>query len=128
MSVFWGPGEEALADRLVAAEPRVVKAPGGDVAALARRLRSQDVLVSSDSGARHVAVGIGLPTVGLFGPTDIPTATPPGGRHVTLTSPMECAPCQRLTCPLAENYCLTRVSPGQALDAVRGLVARELAR
>lgn len=126
--VFWGPGEEALADRLVAAEPRLVKAPGGDVAALARRLRAQDVLVSSDSGARHVAVGIGLATVGLFGPTDIPTATPPEGPHVTLTAPIECAPCQRLTCPLPENYCLTRVTPDEVLAAVRGLVVPGVGR
>jgi ADP-heptose:LPS heptosyltransferase len=116
--VFWGPGEEALADRLVAAEPRAVKAPGGDVAALARGLRAHDLLVSGDSGARHVAIGVGLPTVAFFGPTDIPTATPPEGGHRTLTSPIECAPCQRLTCPLAENFCLTRVTPEQAFEAV----------
>jgi heptosyltransferase-2 len=122
VTVFWGPGEEAHADAIVAAEPRVRKAPGGDVAALARRLRAHDVLVSSDSGARHVAVGAGLATVGLFGPTDIPTATPPAGPHATLTSPIACAPCQRLTCPLEENFCLTRVSAGQAFEEVVRLV------
>ena len=91
-------------------------------AALARRLRAHDVLVSSDSGARHVAVGAGLATVGLFGPTDIPTATPPEGPHRTLTSPIACAPCQRLTCPLEENFCLTRVSADQAFEEVVRLV------
>ncbi len=123
VTVFWGPGEEAAADRVVAAEPRAMKAPAGDVAALARRLRAHDVLVSSDSGARHVAVGAGVATVGLFGPTDIPTATPPTGPHIALTSPIACAPCQRLTCPLAENFCLTRVAPGEAFAAVVHLVA-----
>ena len=123
VTVFWGPGEEARADWVIAAEPRATKAPPGDVAALARRLRAHDVLVSSDSGARHVAVGAGVATVGLFGPTDIPTATPPRGPHLTLTSPIECAPCQRLTCPLSENFCLTRVLPGEVFAAVRQLVA-----
>ena len=123
VTVFWGPGEEPLADRLVQAEPRAVKAPGGDVAALARGLRAHDLLVSGDSGARHVAVGVGLPTVAFFGPTDIPTATPPEGTHRTLTSPIECAPCQRLTCPLAENFCLTRVTPEEALAAVSEALA-----
>ncbi len=119
VTVFWGPGEEALVDRLVAGEPRAIKASGGDVAGLARGLRAHDLLVSGDSGARHVAVGVGLPTVAFFGPTDIPTATPPEGGHRTLTSPIECAPCQRLVCPLAENFCLTRVTPEAALEAVR---------
>jgi ADP-heptose:LPS heptosyltransferase len=127
VTVFWGPGEEARADALVAAEPRVVKAPAGDVAALARRLRAHDVLVSSDSGARHVAIGAGVPTVGLFGPTDIPTATPPAGPHRALTSPIACAPCQRLVCPLAENFCLTRVTPALVHAAVRELVATRAA-
>lgn len=124
VTVFWGPGEEALADAIVAAAPRALKAPPGDVAALARRLRAHDVLVSSDSGARHVAVGAGIATVGLFGPTDIPTATPPEGPHVTLTSPIACAPCQRLVCPLAENFCLTRVSPGEVTLAVQRILDR----
>ncbi|MEO6462652.1 MAG: glycosyltransferase family 9 protein [Candidatus Eisenbacteria bacterium] len=123
VTIFWGPGEEARADQVVAAEPRARKAPPGDVAALARSLRAHDVLVSSDSGARHVAVGAGIATVGLFGPTDIPTATPPEGPHVTLTSPIACAPCQRLTCPLAENFCLTRVLPGDVFAAARQLIA-----
>jgi ADP-heptose:LPS heptosyltransferase len=122
VTVFWGPGEEKAADLVVAAEPRAFKAPGGDVAALARCLRAHDLLVSSDSGARHVAVGVGLPTVGLFGPTDIPTATPPEGPHVALTSPIACAPCQRLTCPLAENFCLTRVSPDEAFATAMRLL------
>jgi ADP-heptose:LPS heptosyltransferase len=122
-TVFWGPGEEPLADRLVRAEPRALKAPGGDVAALARGLRENDLLVSGDSGARHVAVGVGLPTVAFFGPTDIPTATPPEGDHRTLTSPIGCAPCQRLACPLAENFCLTRVTPEEALAAVADALA-----
>ena len=128
VTVFWGPGEEALADRLVALEPRVLKAPGGDVAALARRLRDHDLLVSSDSGGRHVAIGAGVPTVGLFGPTDIPTATPKEGPHVTLTSPIECAPCQLLVCPLAENFCLTRVLPGDVFAAAQARLAAGSAR
>jgi ADP-heptose:LPS heptosyltransferase len=128
VTVFWGPGEESLADRLVALEPRARKAPGGDVAALARRLRGHDLLVSSASGARHVAVGAGVPTIGLFGPTDIPTATPPEGPHATLTSPIACAPCQLLVCPLEENFCLTRVTPDAVFAAAVARLAAGSAR
>lgn len=126
VTVSWGPGEEALADRLVAAEPRAHKAPGGSVADLATRLAREDLLISSDSGARHVAVGLGIPTLGLFGPTDIPTATPPEGRHATLTHPMPCAPCQLTRCPLAENYCLTKVEPETVFETARRLLEQEI--
>jgi ADP-heptose:LPS heptosyltransferase len=122
VTVYWGPGEEALADRIVAAAPGAAKAPGGSIADLARRLLDEDLLVSTDSGARHVAVGLGRPTVGLFGPTDIPTATPPDGPHVTLTHEIECRPCQRLVCPLEANWCLVRVTPEAVFESMAELL------
>jgi heptosyltransferase-2 len=124
VTVYWGPGEEPLAERIVAAVPRAAKAPGGTIADLARRLLEEDVLVSTDSGARHVAVGVGVPTVALFGPTDIPTATPPEGPHVTLTHEIECRPCQRLVCPLEANWCLVRVTPERVLERVADVLGR----
>ena len=119
VTVFWGPGEEALADRVVGLAPGSTKAPGGSVLDLARGLAEHDVLVSTDSGARHVAIGLGVPTLGLFGPTDPRTATPPDGPHATLTHPIACAPCQRTECPLASNFCLSELDPAAVAAVAR---------
>jgi ADP-heptose:LPS heptosyltransferase len=105
--------------------PGVEVAPPGDVLALAERLRDYDLMISGDSGARHVAVAAGLRTLALFGPTDPWTATPPGGRHRWLRYPIACAPCQRTVCALRENHCLTRVSVAEVLAAARELVGRD---
>jgi ADP-heptose:LPS heptosyltransferase len=69
--VSWGPGEEALADRVVTASggtavrcfPTTLK----ELVELARRAR---LVVAGDTGPLHIACAVGTPVVALFGPTD----------------------------------------------------------
>jgi lipopolysaccharide heptosyltransferase I len=69
--VSWGPGEEPLADRVVAASAGAAvrcfptSLPG--FVELARRAR---LLVAGDTGPLHLACAVGTPVVALFGPTD----------------------------------------------------------
>jgi lipopolysaccharide heptosyltransferase I len=69
--VTFGPGEEDLAPRVVDAagnSPPVPIALGlGPLMALMRRAR---FVVSADTGPLHLAAALGVPVVGLFGPTD----------------------------------------------------------
>ena len=123
VTVFWGPGEEPLARAVAAALPGVTVAPPGDVRELAERLRGHDLLISGDSGARHIAIAAGVRTLALFGPTDPWTATPPGGRHRWLRYPIACAPCQRTRCELAANHCLGRVTPAEVLRVAAEMLA-----
>jgi heptosyltransferase-1 len=69
--VSWGPGEEPLADRVVAASDGAAvrcfptSLPG--FVELARRAR---LVVAGDTGPLHLACAVGTPVVALFGPTD----------------------------------------------------------
>lgn len=69
--VSWGPGEEPLADRVVAASGGAAvrcfptTLPG--FVELARRAR---LVVAGDTGPLHLACAVGTPVVALFGPTD----------------------------------------------------------
>jgi ADP-heptose:LPS heptosyltransferase len=69
--VTWGPGEEALADRVVAASGGAAERcfPTGlrQLVELARRAR---IMVAADTGPLHIACAVGTPVVGIFGPTD----------------------------------------------------------
>ena len=69
--VTWGPGEEALADRVVSASGGAAERcfPTGlrQLVELARRAR---VMVAADTGPLHIACAVGTPVVGIFGPTD----------------------------------------------------------
>src|SRR5262249_27957893 len=122
VTVFWAPGEEALADRITGLAPGATRASGGDVLALAQGLAGCDLLLSTDSGARHVAIGLGVPTLGLFGPTDTRSWTPPEGPHRTLTHPIACAPCHLTTCPLESNWCLSSLTPEDVLAEARAML------
>jgi heptosyltransferase III len=69
--VTWGPGEEALAGRVVAASDGAAELCFAttlrQLVELARRAR---VMVAADTGPLHLACAVGTPVVGVFGPTD----------------------------------------------------------
>ena len=64
-------------------------------------------VVSCDTGPMHLAVALGTPTLGLFGPSN-PRRTGPYGGEVIFSS-MDCSPCNRRKCPNPE--CMARIDP-----------------
>jgi len=86
--VSWGPGEEPLADRVVAASggaaARCFPTTLPGYVELARRAR---LVVAADTGPLHLACAIGTPVVGLFGPTDPARNGPFAAGDVALRAP-----------------------------------------
>lgn len=78
--------------------------------------------VSNDSGAMHVAAGLGCPVVAIFGPTD-ERSTRPLGAHAVLTAPVFCRPCLLRDCPI-DHRCMKRIDVGRAFEAVSVSLAR----
>jgi heptosyltransferase-1 len=69
--VLWGPGEEPLAESVIAASSgAAILAPPTRVPDLVALSRAATLVVSGDTGPLHIAVAVGTPTVSLFGPTD----------------------------------------------------------
>ena len=70
-AITFGPGEEELAARVVAASrtgaAQGVSLPLRSYFALARRAQ---VYVGGDTGPTHIAIAAGAPIVGIFGPTE----------------------------------------------------------
>ncbi len=86
--VVSGPGEEADADRVVAAaDGGAHRAPATSLASLAALLHGARVFVGGDSGPLHLACGVGCPVVGLYGPTDPVVNTPWNVPFVALARP-----------------------------------------
>lgn len=67
--VLWGPGEEALADR-VAASCAAVRAPPTSLDELAALMRACDLVVANDTGPMHLCVACETQTLGLFQSAD----------------------------------------------------------
>jgi heptosyltransferase I len=97
--VSWGPGEEALADRVVAASDgaaaRSLPTTLLDFVEIARRSR---LVVAADTGPLHLACAVGTPVVALFGPTDPARNGPFSREDVVIRRTPACAPCYSRTC------------------------------
>ena len=119
-----GPGEEGVAARVRAASGGAARIlPLEPLRAVASVLASCDAVVSNDGGILHMAVALGRPTVGVFGPTEPDIWFPYEGKgpFALVTHGVRCAPCHRHEC--AEMTCLDRVSPGEVFGRLEEVLA-----
>ena len=109
--VHCGPGDRAEARTIVrmAGHPSVQslageeRLPFGLAKALMRRAA---VLVTSDSGPRHIAAAFQVPTVVLFGSMD-PRLSRSDQPHLSeMRLDLPCSPCGRRVCPLVHHDCM----------------------
>lgn len=127
----WGPGEraavEACRDRMRA--PSLLAPPSGwqELGALLKRC---SLWIGNDSGPKHLAVALGVPTVTLFGPTHPRTWHPPDGPHAVVEADgLDCLHCNANICPLpGERHmrCMRDLSPERVLAAARPLLDRTI--
>ncbi len=96
---------------------------------LAATLSLCSACVANDSGPMHIAVAVGTPTIGIFGPGEeniwFPYTTAyPGGssKHIALRKDVPCHPCHLNVCNRAgDEYmeCMKLLSAGEVYDAVK---------
>ena len=99
--VLWGPGEEEIAEKVVAiaAHPRVVAIPRCTLRQMAALIEKMALLVTNDAAAKHMAVALGVPSLALHGPTDHRAWHPPDlGLHRVAIGQAPCAPCELTRC------------------------------
>lgn len=83
VAVFGGPGEEGAARPVIESVPadrRLDMVGRLDLLTAAACLRRCDLYVGNDSGLMHIAAAAGVPTLGLFGPSDDTFYAPWGER------------------------------------------------
>jgi heptosyltransferase-2 len=87
---------------------------------LAAILSLSSACVSNDSGAMHLAAAVGVPVVGIFGPTNDKATSPlprAGVPTEVVTTPVWCRPCMLRECPI-DHRCMTGIEPARVRDAV----------
>jgi len=88
-----------------------------DLRAFVGILSCTDALVANDSGAMHVGAALGIPTVGVFGPTNPDETRPVGRKAGFVRGVAECSPCRHAVCPI-DHRCLTSVAPSEVVETL----------
>lgn len=126
--VLWGPGEEPLADAVVAASSNAaIAAPPTTVVDLVALARAAALVVSGDTGPLHIATAVGTPTVSVFGPTD-PDRNGPWTKEDVAVSRYDRCGCHYDRRCHEERWCLADVSVAEVCAAVQRRLATERTR
>jgi ADP-heptose:LPS heptosyltransferase len=107
-----GPGEEAVTGTLRRLVPALKVMPPSGVTGLVAALARLGAVIGTDSGPRHIAAALGVPTFAWFGPTHPDHWQPPGASHGYWFSPLPCRGCDRTRCP--HWSCMPGLSPAEA--------------
>lgn len=124
--VMCGPAERDSARQIttLAGDARVVSLAEQPLSiglskACVRRTR---LVITTDSGPRHLAAGFDIPTVALFGSTDARWSINYNPREIRLREDVPCAPCAKRVCPLGHHRCMRDLAVTRVFGAARQLL------
>lgn len=80
-------------------------------------IRRSSLLITTDSGPRHLGTAFDVPVITLFGPTHQAWSETRHPRAVALQEQVPCGPCQRRVCPMGHHRCMRDLRPPRVLAA-----------
>ncbi len=120
--VLCGPNELETASKIVelAEDVRVQSAAAyqPSISLTMGCLARSSLLVTGDSGPRHLAAALDTPTVTLFGPTDPCWSHNYHRQDRWIQLELDCRPCAKRTCPLGHHRCMNDLAPHDVAAAV----------
>ena len=123
--VVGGKGEETDGDRIIDGKRGLNLAGKTSLIETAAIIEKSSVLLSGDSGVLHMGVGLGRPTVSLFGPGIAKKWATSGKRHIVINKSLSCSPCTRFgytpKCPI-NTKCLVDITVSEVALAVAKLL------
>lgn len=122
--VTWGPGERGTAERVqsLMKSPCVVSCPTS-LKQLAGIYQHCHLYIGGDTGPMHIASLMGVPVVGIYGPTDPVLYAPYDGTpSVQVRKDLPCSPCRDRNCQKLD--CLKAVGHEDVLRAAKDLLLR----
>ena len=126
VAITGAPNERWIIDEVLAeAQTRILDLPAAGLTL--RKLKAlvgrAALMITNDTGPRHIAVAMRTPVVTIFGPTD-PKWTTLGFEHERqVMLDVECGPCQLKRCPL-DHRCMNWLSPDMVWHHAAALLPR----
>jgi lipopolysaccharide heptosyltransferase I len=116
--VLWGPGEEGIAQTVIAAsDSTAAVSPSTTIAELVSLTKAAALMISGDTGPLHVAGAVGTPLIGIFGPTDPKRNGPWAEDDLTISRYDTCVCHYQRRCRIA-GWCLVDISPREVMKLV----------
>jgi len=123
--LIWGnqkekQGCEYIKDKIK--KPNVFIIPDSPIRYLGAIIKRCDMVIGNDSGPLHIAVAVGVPTLGIYGPTNPKLQGPYGENNLSVVNEkLDCLYCNLLECPIG-NICMTELSKDKIIGKVQELV------
>jgi heptosyltransferase-2 len=124
--IIGGPDEKPFAkDILEHAGAGVRDFTGGKLSDGVIALSLASAAVANDSGLLHVSAALGVPAIGMFGPTDPAKWAPinPVADIITHEPLLDCQFCMQYVCPLQHHNCMREVLPSRVVESVKRALA-----
>jgi len=111
--------QQCSANKLISLAERSINL--GELKAL---FSGAELVISNDTGPRHIAIALGRKIVTLFGPND-PAWTQTGWKdEIQLIGEAPCAPCARGLCRESEHLCMEAITVQMVCDAAKKLLEK----
>ena len=123
--VVGGDGDKGEGEVIVAGGTGLNLAGRTSLSETAAVIQRGSLLLSGDSGVLHIAVGLGIPTVSLFGPGRALKWAPRGEHHTVVAKGLPCSPCTTFgttpACPIGAQ-CMRDITVDEVFNAVTVLL------
>jgi heptosyltransferase-2 len=98
-----------------------LSAAGAGLGAIKEIIRRCDLMITNDTGPRHIAAAFDVPVVTIFGPTHPEWTEIFFAKERKVAVKVFCGPCQKKVCPL-DHRCMTRISPAMVMERASELL------
>lgn len=116
--VLAGPKEVALADGIAKSSGATAATdPVLPLDLLKALVERCSLMITGDTGPRHIAVALDRPVVCIMGPSDPRYTDYCLEKTVVLRKQLDCSPCQRQVCPLGHHDCMKLVTVEEVVEA-----------
>ena len=115
---LWGPGEEEKIDGIISLmKEKPFKSPLTTIAELVALISRLKLMITNDNGPMHMAQGLNIPNVVIFGPTQSVNWSEPGPKNIVVKAAADCLECNNQECDSMK--CMELVTPEMVEAAIR---------
>ncbi len=124
VAVTWGPGEESMVRKIVAAAGNNIAQIPTTLEELVALCEKSRLFVGGDTGPMHFAAAVGTPVVSIFGPSSSDRNGPFRREDIVVEKRLPCRPCyERDKCPLVHWQCIVDITVDQVYEACKKRLA-----